>query len=151
MPDRGSRRRAPGARATVALLAYVEREGRRLDAWLGRPCLTHGDFNGANILIRRLGPAWEVAAVLDWEFAFSGSPAFDFGNLLRPPLGQREGFVRAVAEAYVEAGGYLPGEWRAISCLADLYAWADFLNRPNAGAALIKDARRIIRKIIKAA
>ena len=74
-----------GSQLTAALLTYVERQGSRLEAWLGRPCLTHADFNGSNILVRRVGAAWEVAAVLDWEFAFSGTPAVDFGNLLRPP------------------------------------------------------------------
>jgi aminoglycoside phosphotransferase (APT) family kinase protein len=137
-----------GSTLTAALLTHVEREGRRLDAWLGRPCLTHADFNGSNILVRRVGPAWEVAAVLDWEFAFSGSPAFDFGNLLRPPLGARREFTAALAAAYLDAGGWLPPDWRAIARLADLYAWADFLSRPTASPALIEDARRMIRETI---
>jgi aminoglycoside phosphotransferase (APT) family kinase protein len=137
-----------GSQLTAALLIYVERQGSRLDAWLGPPCLTHADFNGSNILVRRVGAAWEVAAVLDWEFAFSGSPAFDFGNLLRPPLGQRREFTTALAAAYLGAGGWLPPDWQAIARLADLYAWADFLSRPAASPALIEDARRMIRETI---
>jgi aminoglycoside phosphotransferase (APT) family kinase protein len=137
-----------GSQLTAALLTFVERQGHRLDAWLGRPSLTHADFNGSNILLRRVGAAWEVAAVLDWEFAFSGSPAVDFGNLLRPPLGQRRGFTAALTEGYVGAGGWLPPDWHAIARLADLYAWADFLSRPAAGPALIEDARRMIRETI---
>ena len=137
-----------GSQLTAALLTYVERQGSRLDAWLGRPCLTHADFNGSNILVRRVGAAWEVAAVLDWEFAFSGSPAFDFGNLLRPPLGQRREFTAALAAAYLGAGGWLPPDWQAIARLADLFAWADFLSRPAASPALIEDARRMIRETI---
>ena len=137
-----------GSQLTAALLAYVESQGHRLEAWLGRPCLTHADFNGSNILVRRVGAAWEVAAVLDWEFAFSASPAFDFGNLLRPPLGQRPGFTAALTAAYLEAGGWLPPDWQAIARLADLYAWVDFLSRPAASPALIEDARRMIGETI---
>ena len=68
----------------------------------------------------RPGTAWVVAAVLDWEFAFSGSPAIDFGNLLRPPLGERRSFVAALAAAYEAAGGRLPPDWQAIARIADL-------------------------------
>ena len=137
-----------GATLTAELISFVDREGERLEAWLGRPCLTHSDFNGSNILIRRAGTDWMVAAVLDWEFAFSGSPAIDFGNLLRPPLGERRSFVAALAAAYEAAGGRLPPDWQAIARIADLYAWADFLARPAASPALIADARRMIRQTI---
>jgi len=89
-----------------------------------------------------------VAAVLDWEFAFSASPAIDFGNLLRQPLGSRQSFVDALVAAYETAGGHLPPDWRAIARIADLYAWADFLARPAASPALIADARRVIRQTI---
>jgi aminoglycoside/choline kinase family phosphotransferase len=41
--------------------------------------LVHADFNPKNILVRGAS----VAAVLDWEFAFSGTPLFDVGNMLR--------------------------------------------------------------------
>ena len=134
---------------TRDLFAFVEREGRLLDAWTGAPCLVHADFNGSNILVRQKteGAGWEVAAVLDWEFAFSGSPAVDFGNLLRPPL-DAEDFAEAVASGYRQAGGALPSEWRRIAQIADIFAWADFLNRPEVGAALIDDARETIRKIV---
>jgi aminoglycoside phosphotransferase (APT) family kinase protein len=139
-----------GQELTSELLAFVEREGRLLDNWPGAPCLVHADFNGSNVLVRQRteGAGREIAAVLDWEFAFSGSPAVDFGNLLRPPLDTVRGFAEAVASGYRQAGGMLPVEWRRIAQVADLFAWADFLNRPEAGAALIEDAREVIRGII---
>jgi aminoglycoside phosphotransferase (APT) family kinase protein len=137
-----------GGALTAELMSFVDREGDRLEAWLGRPCLTHSDFNGSNILVHRTGTVWVVAAVLDWEFAFSGTPAIDFGNLLRAPLGQRRSFVDALAPAYETAGGYLPPDRQAIARIADLYAWADFLARPAASPALIADARHMIRRTI---
>lgn len=122
------------------MIDFAEREGRILDDWSGDSCLVHSDFGGSNILLRRTGARWEVASVLDWEFAFSGTPFFDFGNLLRPPLGQRPGFEASVVAGYREAGGKLPNNWRQMSLLADLFNWADFLNRQQVSAAITADA-----------
>ncbi|MGK9166992.1 phosphotransferase [Inquilinus limosus] len=126
------------------LVVFAEREAGLLDRWTGPPCLTHSDFGGTNILVRPEADGWAVAAVLDWEFAFAGSPFFDFGNLLRPPLGTRPGFAEAVAAGYRAAGGALPAEWHRMAALADLFAWAEFLIRPNVSDAVIATARQRI-------
>ncbi len=135
-----------GEDLTSELLAFAERRGDLLDTWPAAPCLVHADFNGSNILVQRRpsDDRWEVAAVLDWEFAFSGSPAFDFGNLLRPPLGDVEAFAAATADGYRQSGRELPPNWRRIARVADLFAWTEFLDRPNLDAARVDDARRII-------
>ncbi|MGQ3028836.1 MAG: phosphotransferase family protein, partial [Ferrovibrionaceae bacterium] len=87
--------------------------------------------------------------VLDWEFAFAGSPFFDFGNILRPPLGDLPGVAAAIATGYREAGGRLPDDWPALSRLVDLLSWADFLNRPVVDAALVADARAMIVRALR--
>lgn len=140
--ERGGERLGTGL--TQAILALVAREGHRLDAALGPPCLVHGDFNGSNILIR----GGRVAAILDWEFAFAGDALFDFANITRPPLGQRPGFIDALAAGYRAAGGILPGDWARLARLVDLYNWADFLARPDPGQALIGDATRMIAAML---
>lgn len=57
-----------------------------------RTCLVHGDLNLKNLLI---DPATlQVTGVLDWEFARSGSPYSDLGNLLR--FERDEDFVAGV-------------------------------------------------------
>ncbi|MDE0606310.1 MAG: phosphotransferase family protein, partial [Acidimicrobiaceae bacterium] len=43
-----------------------------------RPCVVHGDFRMGNILVDSGG----LAAVLDWELAYIGDPAFDLGWLV---------------------------------------------------------------------
>jgi aminoglycoside phosphotransferase (APT) family kinase protein len=137
-----------GAELCKAVLAFAEREGELLERWLNPPCLVHGDFNGPNILVRvGSDDRWEVAAILDWEFALSASPALDFGNLLRPPLGSDTAFITALVDGYRDAGGWLPPEWQRIARLADLFAWADMLGRPL-GPAAIADARRVVHDII---
>ncbi|WP_374444064.1 phosphotransferase [Stella sp.] len=135
-----------GAADTRAALAFAAAEGDRLAAGVGRAGLVHGDFNGSNILVAD----GRVTALLDWEFAFAGSPAFDFGNLLRPPAGLCPAFVAGLAEGYAGAGGLLPPDWRRLAAIADLYSWADFLARPDAGDALARDAAAAIRATIAA-
>lgn len=141
---RGGRRLGP--ELTAEAFAVAEQEGHLLAAWQRQPCLVHADFNGSNVLVRQsAGPDdWGVAAVLDWEFAFSGSPAFDFGNLLRPPLQRLDAFFEGVTEGYRRAGGVLPPEWRRIARIADLFAWADFLDRPETTEPLVESARAAI-------
>jgi len=138
-----------GPELTHAALAFAEREGPRLEDWTRPARLTHSDFNGSNVLVRETGSGWRVAAVLDWEFAFAGSPFFDFGNLLRPPIGDLDGFADAVASGYVQSGGTMPEDWRELARIGDLTAWADFLNRADATPGVIADARRMIEKTVR--
>jgi aminoglycoside phosphotransferase (APT) family kinase protein len=92
--------------------------------------LVHSDYNGKNLLAVAGNGEWAVSAVLDWEFAFSGSPLTDIGNMLRFPGEQPPGYAGAFIAGYRDAGGRLPEHWREISEALDLYALADFLTRP---------------------
>lgn len=141
--DTGARERL-GPDLTAALQDFVARQMPRLDAWTPPPCLTHADFGATNLIVRD----GRLVAVVDWEFAFAGTPFFDFGNLLRPPLGTVPGFAAAVAEGYREAGGDLPDDWWMRAQITDLTAWTEFLTRPQASAALIADARDRIAAIL---
>jgi len=135
-----------GASLTQDLLACVREAGGMLDAPAKSPCLAHGDFGGANLLVDAQD---DLAAVLDWEFAFAGTPYFDLGNLLRAPLGGLEGFAEAVAEGYRGAGATLPQDWFVLARFSDLFSWTDFLNAENASEGLIRDARAAIVSTLK--
>jgi aminoglycoside phosphotransferase (APT) family kinase protein len=137
-----------GEEFTEEIFKFIRSYGPLLDAWKGKPCLTHSDFGGSNILVNDVGNGWEVAAVLDWEFAFSGTPLFDFGNLLRPPFGSVEGLAETITNVYMETGGELPTDWRRLIRLADLSAWFDFVARPNSSRHLIADAKSVIADTI---
>lgn len=137
-----------GSDLSRELIAFLDEHASLLDRWNGSPCLTHSDFGPSNILIRRRGGSWDVAAILDWEFAFAGTPLFDFGNLLRGSLGEFPHFEQQLSSSYLEAGGILTEEWRQMSKLVDLTAWLDFLVRPNVGSELVNDARRIVSATI---
>jgi aminoglycoside phosphotransferase (APT) family kinase protein len=92
--------------------------------------LVHSDYNGKNLLAVAHGGQWSISAVLDWEFAFSGSPLTDIGNMLRFRDAHPPGFADGFAAGYRDAGGRLPPRWREISEALDLYALFDFLTRP---------------------
>ena len=145
--ERGKERLGPDL--TQALMAFAQREPNLGASWPGPPSLTHADFGGSNILVRIDERGARVAAVIDWEFAFSGSPMMDLGNLLRPPLGELPGFEDSVADGYRSAGGVLPHDWRRLTLYNGLADWASFLGRPRINDALIDDARRMISRTLE--
>lgn len=140
-----------GAALTAKLLDFAKREGHILESWLQQPCLVHGDFNGANIVIRENSghSGFEIAAILDWEYALSATPAMDFGNLLRPPFDNNMTFADAVAEGYRDAGGFLPKDWKRIARLADVFSFADILSRPETSAIVTEDAKKVIFNLVE--
>jgi aminoglycoside phosphotransferase (APT) family kinase protein len=136
-----------GAELSSALVQFAARQGDILDEWLEPPCLAHGDFNGSNILI---GPGEDgaIAAIIDWEYALSATPAFDFGNLLRPPFDASSEFAAALAQGYREAGGMLPAQWQRIARLANIYLFAEILSRPALNAVVVTDAKAALTRLI---
>jgi hypothetical protein len=63
---------------------------------------------------------WVVAAILDWELAFSGSPLLDVGNFLRYELDASPLREPYFSRAFVEHGGHLPDNWKFIVKIIDL-------------------------------
>jgi aminoglycoside phosphotransferase (APT) family kinase protein len=108
------------------LSAVADRAQDLLDT-VERTCLVHSDFNPKNLLV---DPAsLDVTGLLDWEFAHSGSPYTDLGNLLR--FERDATFTEAVLSAYSdrlpakEAGPDLLERARA----ADLFALIELATR----------------------
>jgi aminoglycoside phosphotransferase (APT) family kinase protein len=110
----------------------------------GARSLVHSDFKGFNILVRQVQRHWKVAGVLDWEFAFAGSPLVDIGNMLRyshlhPPV-----FEKAFLNGYREQGGRLPAEWKRAAKLIDLLSLCEFLNAPAPRDGLVQEVTGLI-------
>jgi hypothetical protein len=82
--------------------------------------LVHNDFGNRNILVCKENGRWVVAAIIDWEFAFSGSPLLDVGHFLRYESTGRPACEPQFSLGFVGHGGKLPGNWREIVRVIDL-------------------------------
>ena len=99
--------------------------------------LTHGDFDPANMLVKQNNGHWKITAILDWEFAFSGTYFLDMGMYLRYahklPSDYEQGFI-----AGIESNGFkLPSNWKLqaklmdLLCLLHLLHYNPIESRPN--------------------
>ncbi len=95
-----------------------------------RTCLVHSDLNPKNVLVRE-GPeaGGEVVAVLDWEFAHSGHPLTDLGNVLRFESETEPAYADAALASYVAVRGGTQHEARDLARAADLWALVDLAAR----------------------
>jgi aminoglycoside phosphotransferase (APT) family kinase protein len=143
-------------RAASYALTAAERDGLRalahdcaplLVAVRGAHRLVHSDFNPKNLLAVPDGAGWRISAVLDWEYAFSSTPLFDVGNMLRFEADQTPAYNAGVVAGYRGAGGQLPDGWRAISRALDLFALADLLTRPPGHPYRAKAVAAIRRRL----
>jgi aminoglycoside phosphotransferase (APT) family kinase protein len=106
--------------------------------------LVHSDYGSPNILLDQVNGQWKVAAVLDWEFAFAGSPLYDVGHILRydrltPPLMQPH-----FAAGFREGGGALPENWRDLARVLDLTALCDVLTRPGLSESVVAELVELV-------
>jgi aminoglycoside phosphotransferase (APT) family kinase protein len=100
-------------------------KARRLAGRSGRAALVHADFNPKNLLV---DPATGGGTgVLDWEFAFAGSPLVDLGNLLR--FEADPDFTGAVAEGYADRAPDVPADWVDVARALDLFALVELAGR----------------------
>jgi aminoglycoside phosphotransferase (APT) family kinase protein len=106
------------------LVAVAERAEELLDT-VGRTSLVHSDANPKNVLVDP--GSLEVTALLDWEFAHSGHPCTDLGNLLR--FDRRPSYADGVLSAWCERRGTDPVETLEVARAADLWALVDLASR----------------------
>jgi aminoglycoside phosphotransferase (APT) family kinase protein len=106
-------------------LRRVAAEAQDLLDTVGRTCLVHSDLNPKNLLVDP--DTLAVTGVLDWEFAHSGHPFTDLGNLLR--FDRAPHFAEAVLSAWCERRGGTPGEAQDLARAADLWALVDLASR----------------------
>jgi len=93
--------------------------------------LVHNDYGNRNILVGQKSGQWRVAAVLDWEFAISGSPLLDVGHFLRYERCDQRLREPHFSRAFVEHGGSLPDRWQEIVKLIDLTGLVESLTHED--------------------
>jgi len=121
----------------------------RLSALDSEAALVHGDFNKRNLLVHRSGGRWRVAAVLDWEFAVSGSQLADLGSFLRYERTARPLAEPHFSSGYARAGGYLPPDWRRLARLVDLVALCESLSHDELPADVSSELVELLRATIE--
>ena len=117
--------------AEAPLLRAVDRVAR----------LVHGDFNPKNLLVARTPDGWQVAAVLDWEFSFSGCPYADAANLLRFAADYPAAFVAGFRAGYGNDG------WEETGRAIDLFALSDLATRPPGNDVADRAATEMRRRL----
>lgn len=139
----GRTRARVGEPIADALAAALDRAADQL-AW-GKPCLSHGDIGGRNVLVQRIeGDRWRIAAVIDWEAAAIASPLLDVGQLFRYRGRYDAAFVDEFERGYREAGGSLPDDWLRTARLLDAMAIIDLLDEPGELPGVFADCRKLL-------
>ena len=129
---------------TEQLWQFVKQNVAHLNALPVENALIHADFKGANILVGQKAAKWQVRAVLDWEFAYAGTPLSDVGTLLRHSARFNPAFEPNFVKGFVEQGGKLPDNWRLISRSLDLLNLCDLLNRPQLDETMKAEVRQLV-------
>ncbi len=88
--------------------------------------LVHGDFDPSNLLVNKKG---EISAILDWEFAFSGSPLWDVANWLRYADQMPSTYETDFLKSYQHHAGELPKNYPTTIRLLNLISLLDCLTR----------------------
>lgn len=109
-------------------------------------CLVHGDFNPANVLVKEGETGWEVSAILDWEFAFSGSPMWDIANWLREAKNVDPVYTQAFLSGLETAGFTLETAWESQVRVRNIIMCLDLLAQKETppGKVMAGDLKRLL-------
>jgi aminoglycoside phosphotransferase (APT) family kinase protein len=116
----------------------------RMGTLLEGRCLVHGDYNNRNAILVRRNGRWVVAAILDWELAFMGSPLWDAARFIcfeQPSRPRREPHF---SRGFTESGGQLPDDWATFARVLNAATAAESLSCPDLPKRFIPELRELI-------
>jgi fructokinase len=134
-------------RERVHELAWAR--ARELARLQDEACLVHGDFNNRNIIVRREQERWQVAAVVDWEFAASGSPLFDIASFLQYERRDSPSREPHFSLGYEHGGGKLPEQWWQLMRVAGLKGQCETLTQTDLPADIVSEVAGLIRATVE--
>lgn len=138
-----------GVALTQRLWRFVTEHEESLGVVEHHAMLVHGDFSGPNVVVRTTPDPPEVAALIDWEYAHSGTPLVDLGSMLRRPGHDlAPWFEDELIRGYRQDGGILPENWRQVSRIVDLVKLCAFVRSPNAGEVAVESVRALIESAL---
>ncbi len=139
-----------GVALTQRLWRFVTAHEESLDVVEHHAMLVHGDFSGPNVMVRTTSSPPDVAALMDWEYAHSGTPLVDVDSMLRRPGHEAvPWFEEELIRGYRQEGGILPENWRQVSRIVDLVKLCAFVRSPNAGEVAVASVRALIESALE--
>lgn len=138
-----------GKKLCQQVLKWVQQHQDCL-ASLDHPNLTHADLDPANILVKEVNDTYQITALLDWEFCFSGSYLMDVGHFLRYshklPSIYKNNFIKGLCSD----GSKLPADWELKSKALDLLCLLNllYLNPKAKRPKLNKDVLGLINHTV---
>lgn len=134
-------------RERVHKLAWAR--ARELARLQDEACLVHGDFNNRNIIVRREQERWQVAAVVDWEFAVSGSPLFDIASFLQYERRDSPSREPHFSLGYKHGGGKLPEDWWQLARVVGLKGQCETLTELDLPADIVSEVAGLVRATVE--
>lgn len=126
------------SRLIVRLLTELERYATLINELGEQKSLTHADYDPSNMLVKNTNGEWKIAAILDWEFAFSSTPFMDMGLMLRfahkLPAYYQLAFLRGIEDAHhdlLDSQWELKAKLMDVLSLVSLCASSDRTTRPR--------------------
>jgi aminoglycoside phosphotransferase (APT) family kinase protein len=141
--------RRAGAELSNRIHKFAWQRADRLSAVDAETRLVHSDFSSSNIMVRAVKGIWQVAAVIDWEYSFSGSPVWDIGNFLRYERKDRPLVEPYFSQACIAAGMNLPGDWRGLARAVDLCSLCEILTRETLPEDVVKEIVELLRATLE--
>ena len=138
-----------GTKLCNKILRFSQEQSHLINNLEEQNSLVHSDFNPLNILVEEQDRNINISGILDWEYAFSGSPLMDIGNFLRYENINSSKLLNEFILSYQDNGGNLPDKWLQKAKLLDLISLCDLLNKKVCGEVRLKDIKRLILNTIE--
>jgi aminoglycoside phosphotransferase (APT) family kinase protein len=138
-----------GSETIAALARLVEAWTPQLLALTSQKALVHGDCSRSNVLVGPSHEGWDVARLIDWEFAAAGSPLIDVGHFFRYDGNRPSRIETRFAAGFRAAGGTLPDDWQGLARLADLAALAGGLTKPYLPDGAVQELCTLLRATLE--
>jgi fructokinase len=142
-------RRRAGTELSDRIHKFAWQRADRLARVDAETRLVHADFSSSNIMVRVVRGSWQVAAVIDWEYSFSGSPLWDVGNFLRYERKDRPLVEPYFSRACIAGGMSLPSDWHELARTVDLCSLCEILTRENLPEDVVKEIRELLQATLE--
>jgi aminoglycoside phosphotransferase (APT) family kinase protein len=107
--------------------------------------LIHGDFNHRNILLKNPKGSWEVAGVLDWELACTGSSLWDAARFMCYERPDSKWWEQAFVEGLGANSVSFPNNWSELSLTLNTLGAARSLANPLIQNRFIQELKMLVR------